>query len=98
MNFVRLKGLLLQALPHNNSLQHGRLRSLQMVVNQTFQGLRNNNSSNGKTVLAFLRFVRPKRPRKVTLMVTIVSSVGLAGYGLRAASSGLLTPEETFHR
>ena len=97
MNFVRLKGLLLQALPHNNSLQHERLRSLQMVVNQTFQGLRSSDSSNGKTILALLRFVRPKRPRRATLMVTFMSSVGLVGYGFRA-SSGLLTPEETFHR
>ena len=98
MNFVQLKSLLLKALPHNNSLQHGRLRSLQMVVNQTFEGLRRSNASpNGKTVVALLKFLRPKRPRKATLMVTVVSSIGLAGYGLRA-SSGLLTPQETFHR
>ncbi len=91
MNYVHLKGLLLKALP-----QHGRLRSLQMVVNQNVDRV---NGVNLKNALALMKNLRPnKRPRKATLMVTVVSSLGLAGYGFRNSSSSLGASDTTFHR
>ena len=94
MSFVHLKGLLLKALPQ--SLQHGRLRSLQMVVNQNVDRV---NGVALKNALAMLKNLRPnKRPKKATLMVTVVSSLGLAGYGFRNSSSSLGATDTTFHR
>jgi len=62
-----------------------------MVVNQNVDRVALKNA------LALMKNLRPsKRPRKTTLMVTIISSLGLAGYGFRNSSLG--ATETTFHR
>jgi len=62
-----------------------------MVVNQNVDRVALINA------LALMKNLRPnKRPRKTTLMVTVVSSLGLAVYGFRNSSLG--ATETTFHR